>query len=165
MILIAYDGSADARAAIEQGARLAHGDSARVLTVWTPFVDMLARSGAGLGLVPGTIDYEQIDRAAEESARKRADEGVSLARRLGLDATPCTVAQRTTTSEAILDQAAELDAQAILIGSRGRAGLKSLLLGSVSHGVVQHADRPVIVVPSPDVARERAERRRHRGVR
>jgi nucleotide-binding universal stress UspA family protein len=32
-------------------------------------------------------------------------------------------------------------ANAIVVGSRGLTGIKSLLLGSVSHGLVQHADR------------------------
>jgi nucleotide-binding universal stress UspA family protein len=46
-------------------------------------------------------------------------------------------------------------ASAILMGSRGLTGLKSVLLGSVSHAVIQHADRAVIVVPSQEVASER----------
>jgi hypothetical protein len=41
------------------------------------------------------------------------------------------------------------------MGSRGLTGLKSLLLGSVSHAVVQRADRTVIIVPSSEVARSR----------
>jgi hypothetical protein len=35
-----------------------------------------------------------------------------------------------------------------------------MLLGSVSHAVIQHADRAVIVVPSPEVAAARARARR-----
>jgi nucleotide-binding universal stress UspA family protein len=42
------------------------------------------------------------------------------------------------------------------MGSRGLTGVKSLLLGSVSHAVIQHADRTVIVVPSSEVAAARA---------
>ena len=43
------------------------------------------------------------------------------------------------------------------MGSRGLTGVKSLLLGSVSHEVIQHADRTVVVVPSPHVAESRAK--------
>jgi nucleotide-binding universal stress UspA family protein len=46
------------------------------------------------------------------------------------------------------------------MGCRGLTALKSLLLGSVSHAVIQHADRTVIVVPSPAVAASRADARR-----
>jgi hypothetical protein len=45
------------------------------------------------------------------------------------------------------------------MGSRGHGRLGSLLLGSVSYAVVQHADRPVTVVPSPDIARQRIDKR------
>ena len=41
------------------------------------------------------------------------------------------------------------DADLIVIGSRGRSGLKTLLLGSVSHVVVTHAETPVVVVRRP----------------
>ena len=38
------------------------------------------------------------------------------------------------------------DARVIAIGSRGHSGLKSALLGSVSHGVANHSTRPVLLV-------------------
>jgi hypothetical protein len=123
MILICYDGSPDSRAAIEHGAELLKGQTATVLTVWQPFIEVLAHTSAGFGLTPGMVDIEEIDAATRRSAEGRAEGGAAL-------------------------------------GSRGLTGLKSLLLGSVSHAVIQHADRTVIVVPSSDVAvaRERARR-------
>ena len=40
-------------------------------------------------------------------------------------------------------------------------GVKSFLLGSVSHEVVQHADRAVLVVPSSGLAAHRRDWVRH----
>jgi nucleotide-binding universal stress UspA family protein len=66
-------------------------------------------------------------------------------------------------ADTILSEADAVDADAIVLGSRGRGGIGSFLVGSVSHAVLQSADRPVLIVPSPQVARERAERRHGRG--
>ena len=65
----------------------------------------------------------------------------------------------TKLAEANIAEAAEIEASAIVIGSRGLTGLKSVLLGSVSHAVLQHADLPVIVAPSAEVAAARRARR------
>ena len=46
----------------------------------------------------------------------------------------------------IVDYAKNIDADLIVIGSRGRGALGSLVLGSVSHGVVHAADRNVLIV-------------------
>jgi len=158
-ILIGYDGSSDAQAAIEGAARLMPGAEAVVLTVYEPFEDVIARSAAGFDLAPVGVDFVEIDRQYERNASARAAEGAERAGAAGLRARPRTHKRQASIAAAILTEAAELEADAIVLGTRGLSGLKSALLGSVSHAVLQHADRPVIVVPSPQLAERRGHRR------
>jgi nucleotide-binding universal stress UspA family protein len=157
MILIAYDGSPDARAAVEHAGRLLPNEHAVVLVVWEPFAEVMAHTGAGLGLAPGIADFDEIDAASEAAAKQRAAEGVELAGTVGLEAEPRVCAQGPTVWHAIVTQARDADARAIVLGTRGLTGIKSILLGSVSHAVLQHSDRPVVVVPSPEAAEQRAQ--------
>jgi nucleotide-binding universal stress UspA family protein len=147
VILIAYDGSDDARTAIEQAAALWPGQKATVVSVWEPFAEVLAH--ASTGFAPGMADYEEIDAASDKLAGEKAREGAKLASDAGLDASGQAHPQTTTTAEAILAEASEVGATVIVVGTRGLTGVKSLLLGSVSHAVVHHAHVPVLVVPSP----------------
>jgi nucleotide-binding universal stress UspA family protein len=156
-ILICYDGSADAHTAIEIAGSLFSGQKATILTVWEGLSEVIARTGAGFAAAP--LDFENIDQASLDAARERADEGCALARVAGLDARPETVRQNLTVWGTIIDHAEALDAEAIVLGTRGLTGVKSLLLGSVSSAVLQHADRPVLVVPGAEVAHRRAARR------
>ncbi len=154
MILICYDGSADSRAAAEQAAVLFAGQEATVLAVWEPFVGLIDH--AAFGFVPTISDPDEVDDASRKAADQTAAEGAALASRLGMSALPRTAAQATSTARTILSEAEAVGASAIVMGSRGRTGVKSLLLGSVSHDVIQQADRAVAVVPSPDVAASRS---------
>jgi nucleotide-binding universal stress UspA family protein len=52
-----------------------------------------------------------------------------------------------TVWRAVLATADEENAEVIVLGSRSRSGLTSVLLGSVSYGVVHHSARPVLIVP------------------
>lgn len=159
MILICYDGSPNSRAAIEHAGELLDCQPAIILTVWERFIEMLARTSTGLGATLGSVDVDEIDKASQQSAEQLAAEGAELARHAGLNPQPRTRARVTTIAEAVLSEADETGASAIVMGSRGLGRLGSLLMGSVSHAVVQHAERPVIVVPSPDIALERSVKR------
>ncbi len=156
MLLLCYDGSAGSQAAVDLAARLFGGMPVTVLTVWESFTDVLARSAAGLPYVQGMADVQQIDAAAQKQALATATEGAERAQGAGTAAEARTEQRVGSVADTILAVAAEGDAEAILLGTRGRGGLKSLFLGSVSHAVVHLADRPVLVVPSGEVISSQA---------
>ena len=157
MILIAYDGSADAQTAIDRAGQLLGNQDVTILAVWERFIDVVTRAGGGIPV--GEVDYEALDRGYDDEARKRAEQGLERARRVGLNAQALVRVREGTVATTILAEADDLGADAIVLGTRGLTGLKSLLLGSVSHGVVQHAHIPVMIVPSPETAAERTARR------
>lgn len=64
-----------------------------------------------------------------------------------------TVVVRGRAADAINDVAAQIGADLIVTGSRGRGQLTSMLLGSVAIEVASHAPCPVLVARTPDVSR------------
>ena len=51
-------------------------------------------------------------------------------------------------AEALLDAAS--DADLLVVGERGRRGLRAALLGSITTEVLHRSERPVVVVPTGD---------------
>ena len=161
MIVVCYDGSPDAQAAIAHAARLMPGAEATVLTIWEPFADAVMHGGgAGTGgpvWVGSDADGGRFDTASQASALETATEGAERANAVGLVAEGRITSRPDGSGRAILGVAAEVDADVVVLGTRGRGGVKSFLLGSVSHEVVQHADRPVLIIPSPELAEQRRD--------
>ena len=157
MILLCYDGSEDAQAAVELTLKLFAGQPVAVLAVWEPYTEIISHEGWGFGFgyAPPPGDVEQIDESVRRHATGAVEDAVRRLGENGLAAEAHVEAARGSIAATILAVAAQVDADAIVLGTRGRSGIRSLLLGSVSHAVLQHADRPVLVVPSEPVARER----------
>ena len=147
--LLCFDGSDDAAAAIAKAGALLAPSSAIVLTVWEPIRvwepwDPVTIASAPLGrLIAKELD---LDQNIADIARDKAERGVELARASGFDATARV--ERGKAWEAIRDVADELDAEPIVIGSRGLGRAQSALLGSVSSAVIAHARRAVLVGPT-----------------
>ncbi len=153
-ILIAYDGSPPARAAVDAAGALFAPRRAIVLTVWEPGMAeyMFVPDPAGMGSTMLPYDpavARNIERANEDRARDIAEDGATLADTAGLDSEALAVEDVTEAADAIVAQAEEHRAAAIVIGSRGLSGLKSKLLGSTSRDVLHSATRPVVVVRHP----------------
>jgi nucleotide-binding universal stress UspA family protein len=157
MILICYDGSTDAQAAIDRVGVLMPGSDVTVLVVWETILETLTRTGSlGMGFaMVGAFDDEGTDAAIEKSAHHTAADGVQRATAAGLVAQPQIANRQVDIADDILAVARDLDAGLIVLGTRGLGSVKSLMLGSVSHAVLHHADRPVLVIPSPALIEER----------
>src|SRR3954467_3635802 len=115
-VLIAYDGSEYAKAAIEQaGEQLRDGRRAIVLTVWQPFG---ATGFAGAPMVPPV----GVEEGFEREARRVAEEGAGLARRAGFAAEP-VVERGDPVWQRIVESADEHGASILVMGSHGRTGI------------------------------------------
>lgn len=153
-ILIAYDGSPDARRAIEEVARLLPGAKAVVLYARQPLESVAAH----LEGHPALEDVRGIDAATLDASERLAADGAELANSLGLAAEPRVASMPdTVVSEVIVEVAEEIDAALIVMGSRGRRGLRALLAGSTSTHVLHAAGRPTLVVPSGPLADARRQ--------
>jgi nucleotide-binding universal stress UspA family protein len=152
-VLIGYDGSEDAVAAIRCAGALLAPRRAVVAYVWDSLASLLLHTD--VSKLGGTMmeAANELDAADREEAQARASEGAELARRAGFDATAVAAMGKPKAWPTLLELAREHDAVAVVVGSSGLGGVKSALLGSVSSGVLHHAHLPVLVVPPPEEER------------
>jgi nucleotide-binding universal stress UspA family protein len=145
-VLFCYDGSKGSQAAMVAAAELvAHPAPAVVLAIWQPAAVLMARAGGfGVGYLSdeGRVDGEQAQAAADA-----AEEGVERARAHGYEASARVEEATEGAGRRIVEIADELDARLIVCGRRGLGAVASALLGSVSHIVLAHAGRPILIAP------------------
>ena len=150
-VLVAYDGSPAADEAVAAAGRLLPGRRALVIHAWeSPLRHSL--SGRALSGVPVTEIgefTEDLETWLRETAEATVADGVELAKKAGLDAAGEAVESSSTAWRVLTATAETRDATVIVAGSQGHGGVASVLLGSVSAGLVHHAERPVLVVGAP----------------
>ena len=151
-VLIAYDGSEVSRAAVRHAAELFAGRPAVLTTGWEPGLAAIpAGVGPGDTMGAGTVPQDpttiqEVDRLQREHAATVAADGAELARSFGLVVEPHAVPDEADVVNTLIDIARERDAAVVVVGSHGISGLRNRLLGSVSRKLIEHCDRPVLVI-------------------
>src|SRR5215470_3800376 len=153
-ILVAFDGSDTAQAAVEAAARLFPTRRLVVTSVWEPGLAIAMSTTTdmtGIGYVaPTPEEMATMDRAQRDHATDAAETGARIARELGADAEPNPIADEGKIGESLAALADQIDADAIVVGSRGLGAFKAGLFGSTSRDVLGHTKRPVLVVKSKE---------------
>jgi nucleotide-binding universal stress UspA family protein len=135
-ILIATDGSPSAQEAVDFGLELAREQEAVVtFALVVPAYDVVPVGGFG-STASMPHEVTEVETEPLELTREQAErEGVTAHTRL----------LRGEPVDEIVAFADTIDADLIVVGSRGHGKLASAVLGSVSLGVLHEARRPVLV--------------------
>jgi nucleotide-binding universal stress UspA family protein len=147
-ILIATDGSESAREALEFGLDLAAKQEARAFIVHVaPGVDPMPYSGFAVVAVsvPHALTEHDEEPLWDASEIAKAN-GVEFETKL-LQGKP---------ADEIVAFADMIDADLIVLGSRGHGSIASALIGSVSRDVLHESRRPVSIVRGTHVAAQAA---------
>ena len=145
-IVIATDGSDHAREAVEFGVELAAEQRAEAVIVHVaPAVDILPSAGFAVGAAAIPHEVSERDRSSLVEAAELAEQRGVAARTELLAGNP---------ADEIVAFADSIDADLIVVGSRGHGAIASALLGSVSRAVLHDSRRPVLVVRGAHVPAE-----------
>ena len=153
-LLIAFDGSAAAEAAVRAAGALFPGARATVLTIHEPAISPATTFRAGGALMSPELverNLTELERELVAEAEAAAADGVRLAEAAGLSAEPAVAPGERQPWEPILAAAAERNADVVVCGTRGHGPVARSVLGSTSSSLLHHADRAVLVVPEADV--------------
>ena len=147
-VLLGYDGSAGATEAVALAASIAWPTDSflQVVSVIEPIMMSIAGPwDRGAALAP------ELDAAITDYAHETMREVVQR-----LSASGCSVeglVLRGRAASAIIDAARDFRAELVIVGSRGHGTIASLVLGSVSSEIVDHASCPVLVARATTLSR------------
>jgi nucleotide-binding universal stress UspA family protein len=143
-ILIAYDGSENAKHAIRVAAALLGGGTAQVVHAWEPLSSASSRLAVYAFMANAGSEELDYERAQAEA---KAEEGAALARQSGFDAVGAAIDGLGPIWATLFEYVNEQRPRLVVMGTRGLTGFRGMLAGSVSHGVTAHSHAPVLVIP------------------
>ncbi|MEM7542246.1 MAG: universal stress protein [Pseudomonadota bacterium] len=149
-ILMATDGSSNALRAADYAAKLAQSAQAKVTIVMAHAEDGLYMEALGPAVLPGAVPYSAMSVSELKAAVEKhaAQSAIAETAKVFAASDDIDVLQRWgQLSNVICEIAEEVEADMIVLGTRGRSNFAKLLLGSVSTQVVNHAHRPVLLIP------------------
>jgi nucleotide-binding universal stress UspA family protein len=153
-ILLAIDGSEEAELAAQKAVDLANEINSELYVVHVGDMPNFLMGGPGTIGYDGML-YERIERESHELLRKL----VWRVKVVGGTVTAAYLRMGAVALE-IVGLAKELEADLIVMGCRGRRGIRRAIEGSVSDAVIRYAPCPVLVVRS-DKSAEAPERASH----
>ena len=140
-ILVPIDGSECSLNAARYAAKLAKDENAQVFCIH------VIESVPYYGYVGSPHAIQQYYKDLEEKVQSWFDKVRDIARNEGISELKTkTFSDVKSITGSIIDYGANNQVDLIVIGTRGRTGLKRFLMGSVANGVVQHAHCPVLLV-------------------
>lgn len=143
-ILLAIDGSAHSKAAVEAIANRPFPANTKVRIVSAYEKSSLTMKMEPMGAL---LEYHaELDKNALQAAEKVTKGAANILRKKNLSLTVTTIAIGDSPKSAILEEAEKFGADLIVIGSHGYGTVERFLLGSVSHAVSLHAKCSVEIV-------------------
>jgi len=141
-ILVPIDGSEHSIKAAKYATRIAKVDNAELF-----FIHVIT-PGIPYGYAtPAASTVHQYDEEIKDKINSWFDEVRNIAKNEGIrDVKTDIFVDVKSVIESILDHATSKEIDLIVVGTKGRTGLKRLLMGSIANGIVQHAQCPVLLV-------------------
>jgi nucleotide-binding universal stress UspA family protein len=144
-IMVGIDGSKESVKAADYAIAIAKRHNAELIALNVLTSDIgYAYSSPGVESPPLTI--KEIILLAEDEVKKWFDDIKEKADKSDIRFRSEIIMAKRSSVSTILDYAEEQNINLIVVGTRGRSGIKKMLLGSVASGLVTYASRPVLVV-------------------
>lgn len=155
-VLVPTDGSENAERAVRFSAQVADRRQQAEVTVVYVHLRVPMHVPLSMSVLTPEVSLEQAQVLAEESrpdelAQAQAIVDRAVAEIRGLVTSPdVTVSGRVVVAhrvdDGILQIAEETKADIIVVGTRGLSPLRSAIMGSVSHSLIEKASCPVLIV-------------------